>query len=70
MYCVISDYSHCVVCVGVLCGWWRIHDPDELKQVAECLHERGIREHAMARNLVKYTDYAAQTCKRVVKDST
>ena len=51
--------------LGSMCCWWRISDPDQLKLVAEALHEK---EHAVALNFVKYMDYANQTYKPVYKD--
>jgi hypothetical protein len=33
-------------------GWWRVSDPDQLKEVLDNLHVRGARERELKRNIV------------------
>ncbi|RWS11594.1 bromodomain adjacent to zinc finger domain protein 2B-like isoform X13 [Dinothrombium tinctorium] len=45
------------------CGWWRITDPSQLKNLCEMLHERGSRERQLHKHLMKYFNYIANKCK-------
>ncbi|XP_013395978.1 bromodomain adjacent to zinc finger domain protein 2B-like [Lingula anatina] len=51
-------------------GWWRITDPNQLKQVMRCLHMRGIRERALQKTVQKYNDYACTACSKGSKEAT
>ncbi|RWS29696.1 bromodomain adjacent to zinc finger domain protein 2B-like isoform X6 [Leptotrombidium deliense] len=50
------------------CGWWRITDPSQLKNLSEVLHERGIRERQLHKYLQKYFTYVSNKCKSNVAE--
>lgn len=49
-------------------GWWRITDSSQLKIMLEVLHGRGVRERHLHKHLMKYLNYASQSCKSNVAE--
>ncbi|NXI94793.1 BAZ2B protein, partial [Psophia crepitans] len=43
-------------------GWWRITDPEDLKNLLKVLHLRGIREKALQKQIQKHMDYINLAC--------
>ena len=41
-------------------GWWKISKPDHLTEVTDSLHQRGVREGELKRNLVKHLEAAVE----------
>ncbi|CAB3979425.1 bromodomain adjacent to zinc finger domain 2B-like isoform X1 [Paramuricea clavata] len=39
------------------CGWWRVTDQRLLKELTKTLHQRGIREKSLQKNVLKFNDY-------------
>ena len=39
------------------CGWWRVTDQRLLKDLTKALHQRGIREKSLQKNILKFNDY-------------
>ncbi|XP_028411273.1 bromodomain adjacent to zinc finger domain protein 2B-like isoform X2 [Dendronephthya gigantea] len=39
------------------CGWWRVMDQRLLKDLTKTLHQRGIREKSLQKNILKFNDY-------------
>ena len=39
------------------CGWWRVTDQRLLKDLTKTLHQRGIREKSLQKNILKFNDY-------------
>lgn len=37
-------------------GWWKISRPEHLTEITDALHQRGIREGELKRNLVKHLE--------------
>lgn len=37
-------------------GWWKVTDENQLYQVLECLHTRGVREKELKRILSRYME--------------
>ncbi|XP_046846146.1 bromodomain adjacent to zinc finger domain protein 2B-like isoform X2 [Xenia sp. Carnegie-2017] len=38
-------------------GWWRVTDQRLLKDLSKTLHQRGIREKSLQKNILKFNDY-------------
>ncbi|XP_060551894.1 uncharacterized protein LOC132713351 isoform X3 [Ruditapes philippinarum] len=38
-------------------GWWKINESEQLNQLIQCLHPRGIREKQLEKTIQKYKDY-------------
>jgi len=51
-------------------GWWRITNPDTVKELLSCLTVRGIRERSFQKNLERYLNYACQLCTKSKKSGT
>uniref|UniRef100_A0A674EW02 Bromodomain adjacent to zinc finger domain 2B n=1 Tax=Salmo trutta TaxID=8032 RepID=A0A674EW02_SALTR len=46
----------------MLSGWWRVADMEELRSLVKALHNRGIRERALQKQIQKHMEYIAQAC--------
>lgn len=46
-------------------GWWRITNPDQVKQYIDSLHPRGVREKELSRMLTRFLDFAKESCLKV-----
>lgn len=42
--------------VEMMRGWWKISRPEHLTEITDALHQRGIREGELKRNLVKHLE--------------
>jgi hypothetical protein len=47
-------------------GWWRIVDPEQVKNYVESLHPRGVREKELSRKLTRFMDFARESCLKVI----
>uniref|UniRef100_T1JG41 Bromodomain adjacent to zinc finger domain protein 2B n=1 Tax=Strigamia maritima TaxID=126957 RepID=T1JG41_STRMM len=45
-------------------GWWRISKASEVKNLMVALHQRGIRERMLFKQLEKYEDFACEACSK------
>jgi len=67
----ICTYKMTVNCAaGKQRGWWRITNPDTVKELLSCLTTRGIRERSFQKNLERYLNYACQLCSKSKKSGT
>lgn len=44
-------------------GWWRLTDSSQLRSLNDSLHERGVREKHLHKNICKYLNYLINSCK-------
>ncbi|XP_023228332.1 bromodomain adjacent to zinc finger domain protein 2B-like isoform X1 [Centruroides sculpturatus] len=51
-------------------GWWRITDSEQLKQLLNALHPRGIREKMLKKQLQKLYNYACASCSKENHEAT
>ncbi|XP_064820634.1 bromodomain adjacent to zinc finger domain protein 2B-like isoform X10 [Oncorhynchus masou masou] len=47
---------------GMLSGWWRVADMEELRSLVKGLHSRGFRERALQKQIQKHMEFIAQAC--------
>lgn len=41
-------------------GWWKISKPENLTEITDALHQRGVREGELKRNLIKHLEAATE----------
>ncbi|XP_019935628.2 bromodomain adjacent to zinc finger domain protein 2B isoform X14 [Paralichthys olivaceus] len=46
----------------MLTGWWRVSDIEQLRNLVNALHSRGIREKGLQRQMQKYIEIIPQVC--------
>ncbi|MED6254404.1 hypothetical protein ATANTOWER_025313 [Ataeniobius toweri] len=49
-------------------GWWWIKDPQELYNMLQSLHPRGIREKVLHKHLAKHMESLAEMCTKPIND--
>lgn len=50
------------VLAEMLCGWWRVSDMEELQRLVKALHNRGIREKVLQKQIQKHVENMIQLC--------
>lgn len=50
-------------------GWWRISNPEQIKELLSCLNLRGIRERNLQKTLEKHLDFVCVSNTKTKKNS-
>lgn len=66
-YDILTD-EHFVLMTVKQRGWWQIRDGQQINQLTEALHPRGIRERNLLRSLQKQLDVVVSSCDKTLKE--
>lgn len=57
-----TTYSVFVYVSDLLIGWWKVADMEQMQALMKSLHNRGIRERALHKQIQKSIELITQTC--------